>query len=181
MKVPKRKKRVLTITLTSMIDMFTILIIYLLSQSSAKVVTNLSTIKTELPAEAADEETQQKTKKDPPLNLSIFITKEGFLVSAENRIEPVAGKGVKSGETSFAVPLLGTEKAYDFEGLSASLQGIKSRYPLEKQLIITADGDVPYSTLIATMDASREYDETVNGQKQHKELFPNPTIAAGVL
>lgn len=177
MNLPKRKKRPVVITLTSMIDMFTILIIYLLSQSSAKAIAHLSTIRSELPIEAASD-TPPPDVKEPPLNLSVFITKEGFLVSASAAINS-GGKGTTVSELSYQIPLL-ADKNYDFESLNQSLIGIKEKHPQENQVIITADTDVIYETVVHTMDATREYNDPAEAGK-FKALFPQPTIAAGVL
>ncbi len=62
--------------------------------------------------------------------------------------------------------------AYPFARLTETLREYRSQYELGETLILTADGTVPYTVLIATMDAAR-------GDAKGP-LFPGITLAQAV-
>jgi hypothetical protein len=50
---------------------------------------------------------------------------------------------------------------------------IKEAFPEESRLIITAEPEIPYEYLIGVMDSARE-------TKEHRELFPDVVLSAGI-
>jgi biopolymer transport protein ExbD len=60
---------------------------------------------------------------------------------------------------------------YPFADLAKTLRDYKSTYQVAPNLVVTADAQVPYSTVIATMDA-------VRGEKA--DLFPGVTLGLAV-
>jgi len=69
-----------------------------------------------------------------------------------------------------------TSAGYDLPALSSALQQLKSRYPTADTAAILSKGTVPYETLVAVMDATREALVTVDGQKKRYILFPNISL-----
>lgn len=61
---------------------------------------------------------------------------------------------------------------YPYERLTESLREYKTLYTLNENLILTADATVPYSVVVATMDAARS--------DARGPLFPGITLAAAV-
>jgi biopolymer transport protein TolR len=61
---------------------------------------------------------------------------------------------------------------YPFEELTQLLRNYKTQYVVAENMVLTADGSVPYSDLIATMDAART---DANGA-----LFPGVTLSLAV-
>ena len=51
------------------------------------------------------------------------------------------------------------------------MQAIKSEFAQESKVILAAEKETPYETLIATMDSVRE-------TKAHQLLFPDVTLGA---
>ncbi|MDZ7261826.1 MAG: biopolymer transporter ExbD, partial [candidate division KSB1 bacterium] len=70
---------------------------------------------------------------------------------------------------------------YDFQALSEKLYEIKTKaqdkYLDTNRIIIQAEPEIPYQTLVSTMDASR----TIIKDDQAITLFPEVSLAAGVL
>jgi biopolymer transport protein TolR len=62
--------------------------------------------------------------------------------------------------------------SYPIGRLTEKLREYKSQYELGETLILTADGSVPYTILVATMDAARSDDRG--------PLFPGITLAQAV-
>ena len=92
----------------------------------------------------------------PKLLLTVAIGKQGFYIAGAGG---VLGSDASAGASDFSrpptVPLQGDGR-YDYAALSAQLATIKEKFPSETQVILSADGDVVYDTLIQTMDACRE-------------------------
>ena len=175
MKVPKRKKRRADLTLTSMIDMFTLLIIYLISTSVMK----LASIKTDLPVITDEAQTPPPKTDVQPLGLTVVVGSDGFVISSAQVLKN-HGIGTQTTPNSIKIAPKADGKL-DYETLTKFLIPLKQSHPTENSIVITADPDVTYESLIATMDATREYSHEENGTKLFKPLFPAPTIGAGIL
>jgi len=61
----------------------------------------------------------------------------------------------------------------DFAALNAKMIEVKAAFPSETKVIIGAEGNIPYESLIQTMDAIRE-----TFGKERKLLFSDVTLAA---
>jgi biopolymer transport protein ExbD len=107
------------------------------------------------------------------LDLTITITDRGFFISSSLA---VLG-GQKEGEPS--IPKINGE--YDFDTLSLQLYEIKkkarNRFPDDDRIILMAEPEVDYQTIVSTMDAARSV--MINGGIE--ELFPEVSLSAGVL
>lgn len=102
--------------------------------------------------------------EQPRLVLSVLISKKGHFINSQNAI---------LGQEGAPTVPLGTDGAYDYASLNAQMVKIKSAFPTETKVIVAADPEIPYDTLIQTMDALRETRE-----KPHRTLFPDVTLGA---
>ena len=110
----------------------------------------------------------------PKLLLTVLVSKKGFFVAGVGAVLGQQGEGQQptpntSGEPT--IPNLGG--SYDFAALTGKMVEIKNAFPQESKVIVGAEADIPYETLIQTMDAIRE----VPG-RERKILFPDVTLAA---
>lgn len=107
----------------------------------------------------------------PPLLLTVAVGKAGFFVAATGAVlpgqtEPSAAPG--EGAPTIARKADGT---YDYDGLTAKMKEVKTAFPEETKVIIAAEADTTYETVVATMDATRQ-------TADHKLLFPDVTLAS---
>ena len=87
----------------------------------------------------------------------------------------ISTKGFAILGSSSEVPGTALEKQggkYPFEELTQLLRNYKTQYVVAENMVLTADGTVPYSDLIATMDAART---DASGP-----LFPGVTLGLAV-
>ena len=159
--------------ITPMMNLMVVLIPLLLT--SAEFV-RLGIIELNLPPAAVGPEgemlaelPQEDVKK---LDLTITITDRGFFISSSMAV--LAGD--EAGEPS--IPL--REGVYDFQDLSQKLLEIKikaqGKFPDTDQIIIMAEPDIDYQTVISAMDAARAI--RVDGRVQ--ALFPDVSLSAGI-
>lgn len=153
------------INLIPYLDIVTNLMLFLLASITAGLI--LGQLNTTLPdrgpsqASMADQEPEQKPE-DQPIKLVVSVTKQNILVWS------ITGKEGTLKEPRATLPRVadvGKEKpipAYDYKALNEALREIaKRRWGGKKramphfQAILMADGDIPYGTIIATMDAMR--------------------------
>jgi biopolymer transport protein ExbD len=106
----------------------------------------------------------QENPDEPRLVLSVLISKKGHFVNSENAILGQEGEPT--------VPRKG-DGTYDYAALNAQMMQLKGAFPKETKVIIAADPDVPYESLIQTMDAVRETRDAAR-----RELFPDVTLGA---
>jgi hypothetical protein len=105
--------------------------------------------------------------------LTVTITDRGFFISSSMAVLGSAREGEPS------IPKINGE--YDFNMLSMQLYQIKQkagyRFPDAERIILMAEPEVDYQTVVSTMDAARSlfYDGEMI------ELFPEVSISAGVL
>ena len=105
-------------------------------------------------------------KKDAALNLSVFITEQGFRF----KVNPVHRQPwmVESRESARMGPdIPKKENGYDFLMLERRLRELKQNFTRENHIILGAEDNIAYDILIKAMDASRG----ANG-----DLFPEVTL-----
>jgi biopolymer transport protein ExbD len=174
LKRDRRESEWVHTNITPMLNLMVILIPLLLN--SAEFV-RLGVIELNLPPAAVGANGQML--EDLPLeeivhlDLTVTITDQGFFISSSMA---VLG-GVEEGQPS--IPKVNGE--YNFNMLSMQLYQIKQkagyRFPDSDRIILMAEPEVDYQTVVSTMDASRSllYDGEMI------ELFPEVSISAGVL
>ena len=109
----------------------------------------------------------QNPSDKPPLTLTVAISDKpgaagGFILAATGAVLPGLNP---NGPT---IPKKGDD--FDYAALTAKMKEIKTAFPNETKLIISADATVEYSVLVHTMDATRE-------TADHQKLFFDVTLA----
>lgn len=159
--------------LTPIMNLMVVLIPLLLS--SAEFI-KIGMIELNLPPAAGpvQQALQKPQEKARTLDLTVSITEKGFYISSALAVlRPKSGEG-----PSIA---LKADGAYDFDTLSKKLLEIKEKaegkFPDAETIIIQAEPDIDYQTLVSTMDASR----AIRVDKQKRMLFPQVSLSAGVI
>lgn len=135
------------LSLTSLLDMITILVVFLLVTA---VFAKTAVIDTYLPQEGEAEASAAATDV-----LVINVTENGF---------ELAGLGEE-------VSIPKREGNFDFRLLTAELIKLKDRFPDKEEAILLFAPNTSYDTVIKVMDASRE---TTEGTR--RELFPMASL-----
>src|SRR3954471_4575329 len=116
------------------------------------------------------------TPEQPKLLLSVLISKRGYYIAGAGA---VLGQETPAGEPSAnvagepTVPKNG-DGTYDTSALTAKMAQIKAAFPSESKVIVGAEADISYETLVDTMDAIRE----VGSGESKRILFYDVTLAA---
>jgi biopolymer transport protein ExbD len=146
------------INLTSMIDMMTILVFFLLIHGG---FIRLAILELDLPA-------AQSTPVEEPPSFQLEIT--------------VRTTGIEVGDrtTGLLSRIEKTDEGYDFAKLTDFLTKIKKQFPQKSDATLLLEPDVPYEVLVAVMDRVRvaeARDETIGaGRLVKTELFSEISI-----
>lgn len=163
------------LNLIPIMNVVTILIPFLLM---AAQFISLAVIDSTLPAISPTPTEPQDPEDEPPLNLSVLITDEGYTVAGAEAVLPseegTEGPTIRCRETGCP-----TADSYDTRELTRLLGLIKDEYPDEENVILLPESGIPYEVLIRTMDATREDPSTKVGG-ENRLLFPYVVIAGGV-
>jgi biopolymer transport protein ExbD len=138
------------INIVPMLDIFTILLFFLIFTA---VFSKTHIVELNLPVQSS-----VPLDLPPVLELEIVVRKDGLLVQDKN--------------TGPLQPFPNIGEAYDYDGLSAYLSRVKARFPELRSANVLLEPDVPYETIIATMDAVRSFEGTLDGRPARGELFP---------
>jgi biopolymer transport protein ExbD len=194
-----------TLNLNPMMDMFAVLIPALLMLSA---VLEISVLNVAAPKIAAPGELDQPPLPDekPPLNLTLKITARGYdLVTGVGFVReegtpgdvsvPLAQRGIACsryrnywppprvrnrglGRCSEQALEKRTFWIYDNDTLVQRLKEIKTFFPEERRIIITAEPSVEYEVITDVMDATRSYRDT-EGKTQ--PLFDEVVVSPGLV
>ena len=147
-------RRPAQLLLVPMIDIFTVLVTFLLMTAvfSRTVILQLN-----LPA-------SQTEFRDPPpgLQLEVMVRKNEMIVADRNS-GPLA-------------PLPNTATGYDYEGLTNYLKRVKAKFPEKTDASILLESDTPYDILVQVMDRVRVFETKVGLNTVQAELFPDISI-----
>jgi len=161
------------INITPMMNLMVVLIPLLLS--SAEFV-RLGIIELNLPPAASGEKVEME-KEIPEeqlkeLDLTVTVTDQGFFISSS--------LAVLAGDEANKPSIPMNNGQYDFEKLTAKLYEIKhkagSKFSDANEIIIMAESDITYQTIVKTMDASRKTE--IEGKEVI--LFPNVSFSARI-
>ncbi len=135
------------LNLTPMIDVLTTLLFFLLMSFGAIVV---ALINVSIPAlsEGTDE---SEPEKDTKVTMSVLINEKGFIVTGAS--DKLSEEDMKRLNKSIPV----TSDGYDYQTLTAFLYEIKRRYPKSDSVVLTPEPEIPYETLVKSLDATREW------------------------
>lgn len=153
-KMLRHQRRPSELQLVSMIDIFTVLVTFLLMTA---VFSRTVILELRLPSQSAD------FKEPPPgLQLEIIVHHDDLQV-ADRSTGPLR-----------TLPMIDT--GYDYAGLSEYLKFVKSRYPDKTDASILLERDTPYDTLVQVMDKVRVFETSAGIQTVQAELFPEISI-----
>ena len=150
----RRTRKPAELLLVPMIDIFTVLVTFLLMTAvfSKTVVLQLN-----LPASVTE------FREPPPgLVLEVMVRKDNLEVADKN-----------SGRLAL-IPNSAT--GYDYERLTDYLKRVKSKYPEKTDATILLESDTPYDTLVQVMDRVRVFEQGTGAQMIQAELFPDISI-----
>jgi biopolymer transport protein ExbD len=150
------------LNLVPYMDIVTNIIIFLLASMINQV--SLANINVTVPSISGGgaSANEQPPPEKPPLNLTVSVGASGFTVAASGGVLPIVPK-LPNGQ-------------YDYKSLQVKLKEIKSApdNATETKANFSADANVPYDIVVATLDAMRQTEEG-------KILFPDISFAAGIL
>src|SRR5579863_3168964 len=139
-KLARKARRPAELLLVRMIDIFTVLVTFLLMTAvfSRTVILQLN-----LPA------SQTEFREPPPgLVLEVMVRKDLLQVSDRN--------------TGPLATLPNTASGYDYDALTEYLKRVKAKFPEKTEATILLEADTPYDTLVQVMDRVRVF-ETGSG------------------
>ena len=150
----RRQRRPSELQLVSMIDIFTVLVTFLLMTAifSRTVVLDLR-----LPSNNASFPELPKG-----LNLEVIVHDDSLVI---------ADRGTGPLHT-----LPNSAKGYDLDGLTEYLKFVKSRYPDKTEATILLEPQTPYDTLVQVMDRTRIVEVNAGLSTVQAELFPQVSI-----
>jgi biopolymer transport protein TolR len=150
------------LNLVPYMDIVTNIIIFLLASMINQV--SLANINVTVPSISGGGASANDTPppEKPPLNLTVSVGASGFTVAAAGGVLPIVPK-LPNGQ-------------YDYKSLQVKLREIKSApdNATETKANFSADANVPYDIVVATLDTMRQTEEG-------KILFPDISFAAGIL
>jgi biopolymer transport protein ExbD len=153
-KLIRRQRKPAELMLVPMIDIFTVLVTFLLMTAvfSRTVILELK----------LGNQQEQFTPPPPGLKLEVIVRKN--LLQVADR------------ETGPLRTLPNTTDGYDLNGLSQYLQFIKSRYQDKTDATILLESDIAYDTLVQVMDRTRLLEVNAGLTTVQAELFPDVSI-----
>ena len=154
-KLLRRQRRPSDLLLVSMIDIFTVLVTFLLMTAifSRTVVLDLK-----LPSNNASFPELPKG-----LNLEVIVRADSLTVADR-------GTGPLHSMPNTAAG------GYDFAGLTQYLKFVKSRYPDKVDATILLEPQIAYDTLVQVMDRTRVVEVNAGLSTVQAELFPEVSI-----
>jgi biopolymer transport protein ExbD len=153
-KIQRHQRKPAELTLVSMIDIFTVMVTFLLMTA---VFSRTVILELKLPPANA-------TFQEPPpgLQLEVVVRKDLLMVDDRNS-GPLATFANKDGN-------------YDYDGLSEYLQRVKSKYPDKTDATILLEPDTPYDIVVQVMDRIRVLEVNAGLSVEQYELFPDISI-----
>jgi biopolymer transport protein ExbD len=141
------------LNLVPMIDIFTVLVTFLLMTAVF-----YRTMILELNLPTADNVAQ------PPADLQLEV------VVRQARLE------VGDRNSGLLTEIPNTSAGHDLAALSAYLQRVKQRFPDRLDATLLLEPDVPYDSLVQVMDTVRVVEQQQDGRNVQAELFPEISI-----
>jgi biopolymer transport protein ExbD len=151
----RRQRKPGELMLVSMIDIFTVLVTFLLMTA---VFSRTVILELKLPPKNS-----QFTPPPPGLHLEVIVRRDSLQVADTNTGPLAAPFPNKNGD-------------YDFDALSQYLQFVKSKYPDKTEASVLVEPDTPYDTLVQVMDHVRVLDVNAGLSDVQYELFPDISI-----
>lgn len=143
------------LNIVPMLDIFVILVFFLIFTA---VFSKTNIVELNLPAANS----AQPLDLPEGLELEVVVRRDALVVQDKN-----------SGPLT---TLPNAANGYDYENLSGFLSRVKAKFPELKTATLLVEQDIPYDTIVQTMDAVRSYEGTLNGQPARGELFPQISL-----
>jgi len=153
-KLARHKRRPAELLLVPMIDIFTVLVTFLLMTA---VFSRTTILELNLPV-------QRSEFRDPPPGLQIEVMVRKNLIQVADR------------NTGPLATLPNTDKGYDYDGLTTYLKRVKDKFPQKTDATILLEKDTPYDILVQMMDRVRTFEVQGNARTIQAELFPDISI-----
>jgi biopolymer transport protein ExbD len=153
-KLERHSRRPAELLLVPMIDIFTVLVTFLLMTAvfSRTVILQLN-----LPA------SQTEFKEPPPgLQLEVMVRKDQLVIADRN--------------TGPLHSVANNAQGYDYDGLTQYLKFVKAKFPEKTDASILLEPDTPYDTLVQVMDRVRVFESGEGANMVQAELFPDISI-----
>ena len=153
-KLARKRRRPAELLLVPMIDIFTVLVTFLLMTA---VFSKTTILELDLPL------AQSEFREPPPgLQLEVMVRKDLIQVADRNS-GPLATLPNKA-------------EGYDYEGLTGYLKRVKVRFPEKTDASILLEKDTPYDILVQVMDHVRVFEVSQGLNTVQAELFPDISI-----
>ena len=156
-RLERKYRRPSELLLVPMIDIFTVLVTFLLMTA---VFSRTVILELKLPTSL----NQEFVEPPPGLEMEVILRKD-MLQVADKKTGPLASFR----RADPAAP-------YDLAGLSEYLQLVKSKYPDKTEATLLLEKDIPYDSLVQVMDTVRILEQRQGDQLVQAELFPNVSI-----
>lgn len=153
-KLERHNRRPAELLLVPMIDIFTVLVTFLLMTAvfSRTVILQLN-----MPA-------SQTEFRDPPPGLQLEVmVRKNLLQVADRNTGPLA-------------TLPNTAAGYDYDGLTEYLKRVKAKFGEKTDATILLEPDTPYDILVQVMDRVRVFEVTQGLNTVQAEAFPDISI-----
>jgi biopolymer transport protein ExbD len=153
-KLERHSRRPAELLLVPMIDIFTVLVTFLLMTAvfSRTVILQLN-----LPA-------SQIEFRDPPPGLQLEVMVRKDLIQVADR------------STGPLATLPNTPGGYNYDALTEYLKRVKAKFPEKTDASILLEADTPYDTLVQVMDRVRVFEVGQGMNTVQAELFPDISI-----
>lgn len=143
------------LNIVPMLDIFTILVFFLIFTA---VFSKTNIVELNLPAANS----AQPLDLPEGLELEVVVRRDELVVQDKNSGPLQRLANVASG--------------YDYDGLSAFLGRVKAKFPELRTATLLVEPEIPYDTIVATMDAVRSYEGVLDGRPARGELFPQISL-----
>jgi biopolymer transport protein ExbD len=155
-KLERHHRRPAELLLVPMIDIFTVLVTFLLMTA---VFSRTVILELKLPTQSAE-----FVPPPPGLKLEVIL-RQDLVQVADSNSGPLA-----------TFPRSRRDLPYDLGGLAEYLQQVKARFPDMTDATLLLEPDIPYDSLVQVMDTIRLVEQRQNNQLVQAELFPNVSI-----
>jgi biopolymer transport protein ExbD len=153
-KLLRHQRKSAGLMLVSMIDIFTVLVTFLLMTA---VFSHTVILQLHLPAPQS-----QVQPLPPDLVLEVMVRKDQLEVADRN--------------TGPLKTLPNTTQGYDYAGLTQYLEQVKAQFPKMTQASILLEPDTPYDILVQLMDHVRVFEASSGLNTVQAELFPDISV-----
>jgi len=153
-KLARHRRRPVELLLVPMIDIFTVLVTFLLMTA---VFSRTVILQLDLPPPQA-----QFREPPPGLQLEVLVRKNLIQVADRN--------------TGPLATMPNTATGYDYDTLTTYLKRVKAKFPDKTDATVLLEPDISYDTLVQVMDHVRVFEVPAGLGTEQAELFPDISI-----